>query len=431
MILFENHEKKLHNVAPSYFATNHVSSEVFGSAKWNALQHKTNGVDESVCKERLQDALEQSMSSLLCPNSAMLLSGGLDSSILLAMAKKLGHTFSTYSLRYECQCAGAEMKNEDSMIAKRFADELGCFHEVISISGEQALESMADIVKCFNEPFAGGVSLYWMLKHIPEQVVFTGDGADELFMGYPLHQMAYYVEQGVRLLKEQGVVSEDFLQNAPFEPQHLHAMIIDAKDNPYTVLVKHLNLDDGLLKMLVNEEYLDGKMSIAEYTKMLWTQDVGRLTGASLQYYLSDPLPNQIQKYISAFSNRWNKEIRTPFLTESLMTCAMSIPTKLKIKDGIPKYILREVAKEWLPAYVWNRKKETFVPPVLTWMQAEWKEFLLDTFSMDKLMSDSVLNPAGVYYLLKRFYENPEKEFQAGQILYNLLMFQLWWQEQK
>ncbi len=431
MILFENYEKKLHNVTPSYFATNHVSSALSKlDASFSCLD-KQNGWNEKTCIDILKQNLEQTMSALLCPNSAMLLSGGLDSSILLAMAKKLGHTLPTYSLRYECQCAGAEMKNEDSMIAKRFADELGCSHEVISISGEQALESLTDIVKCFNEPFAGGVSLYWMLKYIPEQVVFTGDGADELFMGYPLHQMAYFVEQGVRLLKEQGVVSEEFLQNAPFEPQHLHAMILEAKDNPYSVLVKHLNLDDNLLKMLVNEEYLDGKMSIAEYTKKFWTQDVGGLTEASLQYYLSDPLPNQIQKYISAFSNCWSKEIRTPFLTERLMTCAMSIPTELKIKDGMPKYILREVAKDWLPSYVWNREKETFVPPVLTWMQAEWKEFLLDTFSMDKLMSDSVLNPAGVYYLLKRFYENPVKEFQAGQILYNLLMFQLWWQEQK
>ncbi len=390
--------EKFHKIMPSYFATNHLSDGFGGDSSFYNAKVEPNLIDEHKVIEELKCVLQQGVEHSLTSDSAILLSGGLDSSLIAVIAKELGVDVATYSMRYNCQMSGVEVKNEDARIAKQLAKSLSMPHQEICISGTEALNTLTDIVSLLDEPYAGGTSMYWMLGQIPEEQVLTGDGADELFMGYPMHEMAYSIQQKGKA------------------------------ENGYALLQKHLNLDDDLLRFLVKQEYLEGKPTIADYVKAHWTDDNGGLLEASLAYFLSDPLSNQVLKFYYYVSQHFQKNVATPFLTDEMVRFALSMPASFKIKEGVTKYPLKLLAKQLLPEYIWRRKKETFVPPVFLWMLGEWKECVLDILSVDNLTKTGILNPSGVYFLLQRFYENPTKQIHAGQILYNLFLFELWWE---
>ena len=102
-----------------------------------------------------------------------------------------------------------------------------------------------------------------------------------------------------------------------------------------------------------------------------------------------------------------------------------TLPDNMKIRDGVVKHILKKTMERILPEGITRRPKEGFVLPVFDWMTGKLKEFSVDMLSEEKLKKHDLLNRNKVNYIISKYYSG-EKQY-AGQ-LWNLLMFQIWWE---
>ena len=145
-------------------------------------------------------------------------------------------------------------------------------------------------------------------------------------------------------------------------------------------------------------------------------------------YLYRDALPNQVLRAIGRFSEHFEKKIMTPYLDERLIEYVRHIDPAIRLQGAETKHLLKTLAKKILPKEYINRRKEMFVPPVTLWLMDEWKEAVTDVLGFEHLSGNSILDAGGVYYLLKDFYSDPLMKMRTGEIIWNLFMFQKWWE---
>ena len=115
-------------------------------------------------------------------------------------------------------------------------------------------------------------------------------------------------------------------------------------------------------------------------------------------------------------------ESRVPFLDTDLVNFALSLPAEMKINGFTTKYILRKWARHRLPKFVLNRKKHGFAVPVAEWMREDLREYSGDLLLKPGAMSHDFLDRRGI----KDLWEEHQRGFDRGQILYSLLILELW-----
>ncbi|MBR6223004.1 MAG: asparagine synthase [Lachnospiraceae bacterium] len=331
---------------------------------------------------------------------AVLLSGGLDSSYLTALlAKNHKRDFDTYTLRYICNADPELSKNSDVEYALKLSEELGLIHHQIELTGKEALDSLEDIIALFEEPYSGSFSHFFALKALPDHVdyIFTGDGADELFMGYPLHLTA---------MNEEGI---SFME----------------------LLAHQWRMPPSLLGSLIEDQEALSSIGMGEYLEELEDLFSGgdRAISVADNYLYKDVLPNQILMATDIFSKHFGKRILSPYLDDELIDHVRRIEPSYKLSGAETKHILRTMARKVLPEEYINRRKEMFVPPITYWMMDEWKEAVTDILGFEHLSGNSILDAGGVYYLLKDFYSAPLTRMRTGELIWTLLVFQLWYEK--
>jgi asparagine synthase (glutamine-hydrolysing) len=117
-------------------------------------------------------------------------------------------------------------------------------------------------------------------------------------------------------------------------------------------------------------------------------------------------------------------EIRTPFLDHRLVDLVFSLPSRLKIKDGQTKWLLKQVALRYLPRELVERKKEGFVEPSVYWIQRELKDWCRAQLASTRFNALGHLDAPYVRRIVDRFYEAPT--FDVAKKVWTLLMYALW-----
>lgn len=332
--------------------------------------------------------------------TGILLSGGLDSSYLAALAAGMHYApIYTHTLCFHCEARGAEGKYEDVETAEYLAKKLGTFHTTYTITGQEALESLPKVVKAFDQPYSGGISLYWLMERVPEEhrIFLSGDGADEAFWGYPFHSVVY---------------------------DRLHGGMIGAKEP-----LQLPGMPMSFWQMLLTEDMgskirqCGDEIDNAESFKC---QEPEQLAGCVNRHYYEVLLPGQVLRYIDTLSMVFGKEIRSPFMDQRVVEYVKELPVWMKMRNGDRKYLLKRVASDILPSKVCNRKKETFLPPIALWMRQEWKEYILDMLSYEQIERRGHFKPEMVQYLLHQFYGDADGQGQTAEIIWSILMYELW-----
>ena len=400
-------DKELKYLA-SYFLNGHVS---LPDNRFDKVWEYSSEKDEDVILRHTKELFKRAMKALIdeCEKTspivqrserlAVLLSGGVDSSYLLSMlVKHHPRDFDTYTLRYVCNTDPAPAKNTDCEYALRLSEELGLRHYQIELNGKEALDNIEDIISLFDLPYAGSCSHYFALKALPKDVyyVFTGDGADELFMGYPLH---------ITAMNEEGMTPMELLGRRFCCPPALLTELIADVD-----VYNAMGLGNYIDRL--SEEFEEDKPLISVFDNYLYR----------------DALPNQVLRAIGQFSEHFEKKIMTPYLDEKLIEYVRHIDPAIRLQGAETKHLLKTLAKKILPEEYINRRKEMFVPPVTLWLMDEWKEAVTDVLGFEHLSGNSILDAGGVYYLLKDFYSDPLMKMRTGEIIWNLFMFQKWWE---
>ncbi len=349
------------------------------------LQKKDyNYKDESQLADKVYETLTNSVKYRMISDVPVgaFLSGGVDSSAIVAlMRQNTEKQIKTFTIGFE-----GEPDYDELDYAEKVANMFDTDHHVKIVKQEDFLESLDTIVDIYDEPQADTTSIpiYFLSKLANEQnikVVLNGDGPDELFAGYNnyLRYLNYY----------------PYFKAFSRLPYHLKTKLEGLLQNFNNGSPVYDILDRGVNSQ---EFYWPGATSIKESQKnKILTENFRNKVGEHSSYWYVEKLKKQYFKFNNNIKNtsdliEWMSytgylhadiqkflfradrlgmansiETRSPFLNIEMVELAMSIPSKYKIKNKIPKYILKKSLERILPKEVLYREKMGFCVPIKEW----------------------------------------------------------------
>ena len=388
---------------------------------WSPENKIAQPVDMSFldAKNHLKLLLESSVSyRMICDVPfGTFLSGGTDSSIVTAIASGISDKkINTFSIGFK------ESKYDESKFAAMVAAHLGTLHHEFIVSENDAASLIPELLDVFDEPFADSSAFPTMLvsKLARQQVTMTlsGDGGDELFMGYGAYQWSKRLHNPmIRILSPLLYNTLPALGNRYKRASHLfdcrdfskiksHIFSQEQYLFKYNELSKVLNYE-VFHEFVLNENFALPHLSAEEQQALF-----------DLKYYLKDDLLVKVDRATMRFS----LETRVPLLDYRVVEFALNLPLKFKINHGIQKYILKEILYDYIPREMFQRPKWGFSIPLQQWLQDKLKYLADDYLSPEKISVYGMLNQDYVKELLFRFYN--KKEYYLYNRLWALIVLQ-------
>lgn len=371
------------------------NGKFFEQKYWSPSAKRQNLTDNEYLaktEELLVDAVDKRMGASDVP-IGVLLSGGLDSSMLVGLLDKAGHkNINTFSIGFEDidNEVGSEFEYSDA-IAKMFNTN----HKKIVISNSQVLPNLTNAVENMSEPMVAqdAVAFYMLSEQVSKhiKVVLSGQGADEAFCGYFWYPLMN-AEKGSEIDK----FSKHYLDRDYNE--YLQTINADyhSKNFTYEWLSEEFNHNNA-------DEFID-KVLLTDITKLI----------------VDDPI-----KRVDNMTMSWGLEARVPFMDYKLIEHALSIPFELKIRNG-GKYPLTKIARRLIPNSVIDRKKGYFPMPALKYVRGEFLDFMVDI-----LKSSACIN-RGIFQqkMIDKIIKNPDNYMTAlrGSRLWHLALLEYWLQ---
>ncbi|MCL4470967.1 MAG: N-acetylglutaminylglutamine amidotransferase [Gammaproteobacteria bacterium] len=324
----------------------------------------------------------------------VLLSGGLDSSLLVGLLADHVDDLLTFSVGFEDVGAGAEKADEfeySDLVVERFKTR----HHKYLIPNSEVLKRLPEAVACMAEPMVGqdAVAFYLLGERVAEEVkvVLSGQGADEVFGGYFWYP---------RMDAAAGTPLERFRLNY-FDRDH--AEYLEMVAPAYHVPDVTAELVEQALAGPKADSFLD---------------QVLRFDATTL--IVDDPV-----KRVDNMTMAWGLEARVPFLDHELVELAARMPPSLKLKEG-GKFPLKAIARGLVPDAVIDRPKGYFPVPALKYVRGEFLEFMRAI-----LLSDTCIK-RGLYQrpYVEKLLAEPESHFTRiqGSKLWHLALLELWLQ---
>lgn len=366
------------------------------------------------------------------------LSGGLDSSSVVAlMATQTKAKIKTFSLWAE---GGAAF--DERNYARIVADRFGTDHTECEMSEQEIFDDFPKIICSLDQPTGGSFETYFISKYAGRQtkVALSGLGGDELFAGYHavIHQWKYasavyrHAPKSVRrvLVAALGYLSPSADMKKTLEHADAFLSLSDAVQQR---LFYHIVFSEEEKNNLYSSQrkrtlsVMPTGAFITDITNALSDCDaIDRLSYLDLHSYTRDDL--LLGMNMTGMYN--GLETRVPLLDHRLITYASTLPPYYKYRDGVTKYILREVMKEWLPKEILEHKKVGFGVPRIRYMRGILKPMILEVLSEKSVRKRGIFNPAYVRSLLTILDETNEKMLWREHLrIWILFVFELWMRE--
>lgn len=381
----------------------------------------TGVVDESALLDELEILLEDAVGRQLVADVpvGILLSGGLDSSLVTAMAVRRSQKVRTFSIGFPGY-GELDETHHARLIARHFGTE----HTEL-----MAEPTTADLIPClaqqFDEPMADSSMIpTWLVSHLVRQhctVALGGDGGDELFGGYPQYSRLLWMQQrfanvpgfikrGVASVAERllpvGMKGRNYLQSLGVDLRHGLPLQIDCVFDAKT----RRKLMQGYPSY---HTVADGVYSdrIPHQSDMLQ-----RATRSDFNGYLAEDILVKVDR--ASMLN--SLEVRAPLLDYRLIEFAYGkVPSSLKATIGDKKILLKRLANLVLPPDFVKHRKQGFSIPLAEWLKGgPFRELFWDTLNG----ANSSFDPITVQSLLK----GQDRGLYNGERLFALVHFELW-----
>jgi asparagine synthase (glutamine-hydrolysing) len=324
----------------------------------------------------------------------VLLSGGLDSSLLVALLAEQGvEDLMTFSVGFEDQPEekGNEFEYSDA-VARHFATRHHQFH----IPNDQVLARLPEAVAHMSEPMVSqdAVAFYLLAEQVAKnvKVVQSGQGADEVFGGYYWYPKMHQEKHGTPLQRfSRHYFDRDHAEYLETVNPALHGL-----DHTAFTVSARLTEPDA-------DSFIDQVLRMD--TTMLITDD---------------PV-----KRVDNMTMAWGLEARVPFLDHELVELAARMPPELKLASG-GKHILKTISRGLLPDAVIDRKKGYFPMPALKYVRGEFYDFMADILNSQACRQRHLFQRAYVDKLLAE----PEQHHTRiqGSKLWHLALLEFWLQ---
>lgn len=327
----------------------------------------------------VRQLLEEAVASHLMADVpvACFLSGGIDSSVITALAARQMGTrqLSTFSVGF------TESAFDESVFAKQTAELYGTDHHHITLSDEEKLKYVSRAVDAMDLPSVDGINTYIVSDYVARsgfKVVLSGLGADEVFGGYPIFR------------------DYSLARTLAGTPRWARSLIWAAGK------AKHL-LDDL-------PQHKDGEM-LSMWWRRIWPDRRLRQLGLEATPFSHEPSPplrdamaelswGEMAHYMrdtllrdsDSMSMAHSIELRVPFLDNSLVSRVLSYPARDKFNPRRPKDLLLRATQDLIPEEIWNRPKMGFTLPMRTWMLGPLADFCregLEVLSRQSLVANT------------------------------------------
>jgi asparagine synthase (glutamine-hydrolysing) len=365
------------------------------------------------------------------------LSGGIDSSLISAQAVLLSSVkVNTFSIGFE------ENSHNESEYAREIAKHLGTDHHEFMVSYDDAMKLIESVVDTYDEPFADSSAIPTMLvSKLARQyvtVALTGEGGDELFLGYGAYNWARRLNNpAVKLFRKPSALLFNNLSSRYQRVAHmleyrnttsLPAHIFSQEQYMFTDWeIENLLTGDftDSLEVPVNDEKLPGLFFPKFHQESATNRKLNSMETQALfdlEYYLQDDLLTKVDRA----SMKYSLETRVPYLDHRLIEFAVNVSPKLKVKEGIQKYLLKEVLYQYIPKKLFDRPKQGFAIPLNKWLQTGLRYLIDDYLSQEIIEKHNVVKYSEVKNLIDRF-------FAGSEYLYNriwlLIVLHMWFEK--
>ncbi|HEV2320360.1 MAG TPA: asparagine synthase (glutamine-hydrolyzing) [Verrucomicrobiae bacterium] len=383
---------------------------------------------DSDAAEELLDLYRRSVRRHLCADVpvGVLLSGGLDSALLLALMNEHGRHWPAYTAGY-----GKGFADDELQTAALTALRLGARHVAVKLDQGEFERSLPKIVEYLEEPVASSsiVPMYFVCKRAREdvKVALIGQGPDELFGGYNRHLGVYYGNFWRRLPRPlRSRVGSAILRLPRNETlkRGVQSLAIDDRVARYEGIFS-LHPAETVAGLFRPELCPNGDSELSHYLGAVVPQmeRTDELGGFQLLEIRSS-LPDELLMYADKLSMAHNLEARVPYLDRPIVEFVQRLGANQKIRYGIRKWLHRRVCFKLLPASILFRKKRGFAVNVVddwfdTRARSAFSEMLLDK---ESLMFEQ-LQPEPVRALLE---QHRARRQDNHKLLFSLVMFEQW-----
>ena len=385
-------------------------------------------------EKRLEEILRSTIRDTMVSDVPIgaFLSGGIDSSIVVAMMSEFSHRpVKTFSVGFDEE-SYSELPYA-RLVAKRFATD---HHEILlQPRADELITSLAD---CFDEPFAdnSALAVYAVSRlaaaHV--KVVLSGDGGDEVFGGYYTYQADKLASAYRRLPRFLGTsILSPVIQGLPTSFRKtsldfkLKRFVSGASNQP---LLAHYSWKAYLNEEVKAEMYAHppDRSSPFRPTYELFQQYcpyqtgdlVNRMLFVDSKIQLADDMLTKVDRMSMAHS----LEVRVPLLNTELMNFMCSLPGEYKVRGLKLKYLLKRVAGRLLPPAIINRPKAGFTVPIARWVSKDLRDLVADQLAPQTLRSQGFFDPAKVWAMLDAHWTG---RCDYARSIWALVMFGMWW----
>ena len=300
---------------------------------------------------------------------AALLSGGIDSAMICAISKAQGKKLPTFTLGYDEYTGYDERAN-----AKATADELGLENTEVVISRHDFDENLDIVLDQMDEPLndPAALPLYLLMKRIAEdgyKVVLSGEGSDELFLGYRQYFEVLDIEKAAMLHHKNWLKKyfhSHFSMNREWE---WYKRIFDETllfrtsgekftDLQQNLLLRHNVRDNESLRFL--EPYR------SKFEQSLYSHPSHWYSAIDLKLFVGEHFLTKLDRISMAHT----LEARAPFLDHTFAQSVFALDHETRIGENGTKYLLKQMGKKYLSDEILNRKKKGFANPYMEWLIA-------------------------------------------------------------
>lgn len=348
-----------------------------------------------------------------------LLSGGIDSSLICwAIAEQRGDVTA-----YTVGTPGDPW--DETQAARQTAARLGIRHEVLEMSESQPPE-ISELVSAYAEPFACSSAL-GMLRvsravRSSAKVLLTGDGGDDVFLGYPRHRHLALAARLARILPPSAAKLWKTVRSSVPRVGTLRrgAALLD-----YTFggLDSYLSAREGL------RPYLERKLlapRLRETATAAWQPPKGVAAGEALEEFLDYERRTQfVAEYLTKVDGAtmyYGLEARSPFLDHTLWEFAASLSIDVRLRRNCLKAVLRELARRRIGRDVAARRKRGFHVPVQRWITGAWGERVRSTLESSFLVRQGLVNPEALRVLV----DHQTRSADAADLVWPLFVLDSW-----
>lgn len=356
------------------------------------------------------------------------LSGGIDSTVVLALASKIANKpLKTFSIGFK-NVAELEKYNADFNLARRSAKFYKSDHHEYYISPNLALETFQKLVKTLDEPISNPtyIPTFILANQARKKVVVAlgGDGGDELFGGYRKYLDAWFLDLYQKLPL---FLRENFLDySLSYFKEH--------KERDFISHFKANKIAEKYLIFMGRSEQQLRSIFTSDYQKTVKT--LSQLRGfrfRNSKFYDDLPildffhwLPEESLMRTDKMTMQFGLEQRVPFLDNHIIDFAFRIPFSWKIGLRLRKKILREAFFNILPEHVRLAPKRGFFSPGSKWLRnKKWRAYVNKLFSTEKIKNSGVFETKGLQTMLDEHITG--KRYNLD-LLWAALTFQAWYQ---